>query len=58
MDLVALGQHRNVEAPMVGGGAKAMDQQQGRSDRLVGAAAEAMDGMALVAPGQLFHPLG
>ena len=35
-----------------------MDQQQGRTDRLVGAAAEAMDGMALVAPGQLLHPLG
>ena len=58
MDLVALGQHRNVEAPVVGGGAKAMDQQQGRTDRLVGTPAQAMDGMALVTPGELLHPLG
>ena len=58
MDLVALGQHRNVEAPVVGGGPKAMDQQQGRTDRLVRAAAQAVDGMALVTPGELLHPLG
>ena len=35
-----------------------MDQQQGRTDRLVGATAQAVDGMALVTPGELLHPLG
>ena len=57
MDLVALGQHGDVVTPVVGGGAEAMDQQQGRTDRLVWAAAQAVDGLALVAPGELLHPL-
>ena len=51
MHLMALGQHRNVVAPVVGGGAEAVHQQDGRAHRIGRAGGDGVDGMTGVAPG-------
>ena len=55
MDLVVLLQGRDVEAPVVGGGAKAMHQQHCRTVSGAGALLEAMDGKPLKLPGARGH---
>ena len=50
MHLVVFSQGRDVVAEVVGGGAKAMHQQNRRPDGLLGAPAQAVHGMAQVAP--------
>ena len=50
MHLVVLSKDRDVVAEVVGGGAKAMHQQNRRPDGLLGGPAEAVHGMAQVAP--------
>ena len=50
MHLVVLSKNRNVVAEVVGGGAKAMHQQNRRPHGLLRPPAEAVHGMAQVAP--------